>query len=360
MAGISGCARGMDASTPQFPSDPQTQNGLVSAAAVDAVMDGLAMALARLDSASLAWQALFNIPGDPGALRAAIKVNEVGPNKPRAAIVAKVCRALIDCGVQAGNICVYAGNDALGESDPYGGVLRNTVPAGVVVGERTALLGGFVFTNIPPASKDATTVTSVRCQQAIAERQIDLLVNVAVNKGHWDEFGGCTLTMKNHFGTFDPQPYGGGSFAQTHANFDYLLAINQSGALIGGETPLQRLCIVDSIWAGSEPSPGAPGDALPSNRIVMGTFSPVVDFLTMKSIRHEIMGCPFGALFEEGLWQLGFPQTTTPALACINVDADEPQEAVMSEDVTSDISHLIHPAVSDLRVAQCHDERMVL
>ena len=325
-------------------------------------MDGLAIALARLDSASLAWETLFNIPGssDPGTLRAAIKTNEVGPNKPRAAIVAKVCRALIDCGLQAGNICVYAGNETLGEDDPYGRVLRNTVPVGVVVGERTALLGGFVSTNILPATKDETTVTSARCLEAIAERQIDLLVNIAVNKGHWDEFGGCTLTMKNHFGTFDPQPYGGIGFAQTHANFDYLLAINRSETLIGGETPLQRLCIVDSIWAGSEPNPGAPGDVVPSNRIVMGTFSPVVDFVTMKSIRSEIMGCPFGTLFEEGLWQSGFSQPTTAALTCIDVDADEPQNAAMSDDVTSDTSHLIHPTISDLRVAQCHDERMVL
>ena len=362
-AGISGCSRGQGQSAPRFPADPETQNSLVSQAAVEAVLDGLAVALTRIDSAPLAWEALFNFPTrrDRSTLLAAIKTNEVGSNRPRAAVVAKVCRALIACGLQAGNICVYAGNERLGEDDPYGRVLRNTVPAGVVVGRRQALLGGFVFTDIPAATKNQTVVTSARCIEAVAKRQIDLLINIAVNKGHWDEFGGCTLTMKNHFGTFDPQPYGGsGIFSLSHGNFDYLLAINQSEALLGGELPLQRLCIVDSIWAGSEPNPGAEGDAVPLNRMVMGTFSPVVDFVTMKCIRHEIMGCPFGRPLEAGLWQLGFSRATTAALACIDVDADQPQRAAGLGDLTSERSHRVHAGISDLRVARCHDQRMVL
>jgi hypothetical protein len=139
----------------------------------------------------------------------------------------------------------------------------------------TNVSGGTVNAAIPNDTK------TYACTADIANGVIDILVNCAINKGHGSEYGGFTLGLKNHFGTFAP----------VH-NTNYLFNMNMSDAILGGTPPRQQLCIIDSLW-GAINGPGSLPEAKtwnPLARITMGTLSPIVDYLTAKEIREKLMG----------------------------------------------------------------------
>jgi hypothetical protein len=128
------------------------------------------------------------------------------------------------------------------------------------------------------------------CLKYLVDGSVDILVNIAMCKGHSSKFGGFTMTMKNHFGTFSPRPghEGGG--------LDYLLAINQTPEILGpmdkrtGKVlyPRQQLCIIDALWA-SRRGPGGNPSHQP-NFIAMGALSPVVDYQVATRFRDGKMG----------------------------------------------------------------------
>jgi hypothetical protein len=122
---------------------------------------------------------------------------------------------------------------------------------------------------------------SFKCTKALATGEIDILVNIAVNKGHSADVGKTTLTLKNHAGTFDPKPIHKGGL------LNYIIALNKSNAILGGSPVRQQLCIVDSIWAMTNGPFGKPDKQL--CRLLMGTFSPALDYLTAKKIREPFM-----------------------------------------------------------------------
>jgi len=109
-------------------------------------------------------------------------------------------------------------------------------------------------------------------------------------KGHGKQFGGFTMTMKNHFGTFSPGP------GHAVGSQDYLIAINQTSEILGqmdkrtGKIlyPRQQLCIVDAIWASKRGSGGNPSHQ--PNFLAMGVLSPVVDYIMATRFRGERMG----------------------------------------------------------------------
>jgi hypothetical protein len=71
-----------------------------------------------------------------------------------------------------------------------------------------------------------------------------------------------------------------------------MIGENKSEAIIGGGKSgvpcRQQLCIIDSIWA-ARTGPSDPVSHSP-HMIVMGTFGPALDYLTVKKIREPIMG----------------------------------------------------------------------
>jgi len=117
------------------------------------------------------------------------------------------------------------------------------------------------------------------CTADIANGTIDILVNIANNKGH-TEMGGATLSMKNHFGTFAPNH--GASPA-------YIFNINKSDAILGGTPVRQQLCFIDSIIANKASNTGTP-EVAPCY-LIMGVFGPAVDYLTVKKVREAVMNC---------------------------------------------------------------------
>jgi hypothetical protein len=252
------------------------QNGAVDTERVRKNLDAMAMALAQKESPADAWAAILRKPRDKAweKVRAAIKVNCICDNHPRIAVVGKVCGELGALGVPMENIVIYDGcHDANKHYPPYVG---KGLPEKVKVSRKSSLLSGATEAVTPSPDKG-----SYECSADIATGAIDILVNCAVNKGHNQKFGGATLTMKNHFGTFTPHPHG-------HGTLDYVLAINKSDAIVGGEPVRQQLCIVDSLWASTHRPRGIPNKN--THRLVMGVFGPAVDYLTIKKIREPVMG----------------------------------------------------------------------
>jgi hypothetical protein len=256
--------------------DFASQNVPVVAEKVRADMDAMACSLAQKSTPAEAWASIFQKPAQKewSAVKAAIKVNAFAKNNSRVAVVDAVCRALLGLGVQASNILVYDGScDA---KKMYGPFIGNGLPDGVTISVKNDVLGGVMKTDIPEPYKG-----KFNCTAALVNGTIDILVNIATNKGH--SVGGITMTMKNHAGTFEAMPihFGGG--------LKYIIAFNKSEAIIGGTPARQQLCIVDSIWAMTKGPFGVPNKR--PCALAMGTFAPAVDYVVARRIREPLMGC---------------------------------------------------------------------
>jgi len=283
----------------------RAQTDAVDASRVERALDLMALSLADSDNIAAAWATIFQQPSRGwSTARVAIKVNASFKLHPAVAIVGKVCRELHALGVPYENIVLYdiwqwetGGEES--RSNPrsvYAPYIGAGIPAGVHADSaRKETMGGSLAPAPvpPPAEGDYPVV------KALADGEIDVLVNIAVNKGHEPWNGSYTLCMKNHFGTFTSMPYPG-EWPDNHGDYKYIIAINKSDAIIGGTPPRQQLCIVDSIFGAME----GPIDIYTLKdpcRIVMGTFAPAVDFLTVRRIREEVMGATHDAALVDGV-----------------------------------------------------------
>ena len=172
----------------------------------------------------------------------AIKTNCIGQQYTRSAVMAKICHILTDIlGVDPYNVHIY---DAR-----HGGSMRATPFKDLPEGTR---MEGFwsgirATTSVPSPWKGSKS----SCLDHLAFGTIDILVNIAICKGHSQQFGNFTMTMKNHFGTFSPSP----GHAGVDTTLDYLIAINQTTEILGKmdkkkgkvQYPRQQLCFVDAL-----------------------------------------------------------------------------------------------------------------
>ena len=248
---------------------------LVDSCQVQANMDAMAMQLAQVGTADAAWKAIFRSSKAWAATKVAIKINGIEPRiMANVAVIEKFCNVFTGLGVLPANIFIYDGSSLGAAGIPtlaaYFSATDTTKIPGVV--GNNSILGGTTNAPIPGGS-------SAACTANIANGTIDILVNIANNKGHnlaWT--GYATLCMKNHFGTFPP----------TH-DLNYMFNINKSDALLGGTSVRQQLCFVDSLLAISgRMNTGSP-DKQP-NYLIMGVFGPAVDYLTVKKVREAILG----------------------------------------------------------------------
>jgi hypothetical protein len=260
------------------------QNAAVDACRVHANMDAMAMQLANKTTAEDAWKTIFRSSKPWASTLVAIKVNVIEPkNMARIAIVEKFCIVLASFGVPPANIIIYDGNTTYGAGlssyNSYFSLTDTAKIQAVVSGANSAALGGTTSASLPDGTKAS-------CTKQIADGTVDILINIANNKGH-SMFGGSTLSMKNHFGTFAP------ASSADHNNLtamsNYIFNINKSDAILGGTYPRQQLCFIDSLLAiKSNNNMGTP-DVLPCY-LIMGVFGPAVDYLTVKKVREEVMG----------------------------------------------------------------------
>ncbi len=249
-------------------------------------MDKLACGLTETKSPEDAWRAVFiKPPKKPWAHAVvAIKTNNIALQHTRSAVMSKVCHVFTDLlGVKGTNIHIYDGihGGSMGQSTPFA-----SLPEGVRVEDRWGGINTPVL--VPPPWGDGRRTT--KCLRYLAEGKVDILVNIALCKGHSDTFGGFTMTMKNHMGTFSPR------YVHQGEALEYLLAVNQTPQVLGPMDPktgrvlfpLQQLCIVDALWA-SEGGPGGYPRAQP-NFLAMGVLSPVMDYVIATLFRKGKMG----------------------------------------------------------------------
>jgi len=268
---------------------------LVDSCQVQANMDAMAMQLAQVGTADAAWKAIFRSSKAWAATKVAIKINGIEPKiMASVAVIEKFCNVFTGLGVLPANIFIYDGSSLGAAGIPtlaaYFSATDTTKIPGVV--GNNSILGGTTNAPIPGGS-------SAACTANIANGTIDILVNIANNKGHnlaWT--GYATLCMKNHFGTFPP----------TH-DLNYMFNINKSDALLGGTSVRQQLCFVDSLLAISgKMNTGSP-DKQP-NYLIMGVFGPAVDYLTVKKVREAILGSTHtSATIDSYLTTFGYATT---------------------------------------------------
>jgi hypothetical protein len=272
-------------------SDFASQNSYADPAKIATNMDQMAMQLAQKTNAADAWSTIFRTgnSGGWGSTRVAIKVNGINGGSPttdkinrtRVAVVKKICDVLVDqLGVKPGNIVLYdTCDDASKPYSTYVNASDSTKIRAATVSTRAAGLGGF-------AAVTLTNATAISAPADFVNGAIDILVNMPTCKMHNGtggkySYGSCTLGMKNHLGTFTDA-----SKAQ-HSdglhNLQALFEINKHSAILGGNPVRQQLVIVDALLSNGASGPGGSADNR-TDRLVMGTFAPIVDYLTTNKI----------------------------------------------------------------------------
>ena len=272
-----------------------SQNAAVDASLIASNMDQMAMLLAQKTTAADAWSTIFQKPAAKmwANTIVAIKVNAIlgaTGNHPRVAIVKKVCDVLVDqFGVLPANIVLYDATDnAAGTYTSYASLTDPTkIRATVSTMAQSPLLGGMTPVTISSATHPTSCVTN------LVNGTIDILVNIAVTKVHSGPgtsyaFGSCSLCMKNHLGTFNNTS--GTDGATGLHSLDAICEINQHDAVVGGNPSRQQLCILDSLLANGNSAGGSWDTRV--DRIVMGTFAPIVDYLSAMKILDAVMGKP--------------------------------------------------------------------
>ena len=284
------------------------QERMLNAEVIANNMDKLASALAGERNLTDAWKKIFIKPPKKSWSDAviAIKKNFIASQRSRSAVLQKVCRVLTDnLGVKGSNIYVYDAchGAAMSKWQP-----ACELPAGINIAGQWGSYN--TKTIVPEPWKDGKG--EARCLDHLVQDNVDILINIALCKGHGQGFGGFTMCMKNHYGTFQPGcSVGGGA--------DYLIAINKTPEILGkmdpktGKVlyPRQQLCIVDALWA-SQPGPDGDSTAQP-NRIFMGTFPPSLDYQVGTKFRKDAMGWRTNVpVAERFLADFGFSPSDLP------------------------------------------------
>ncbi len=270
------------------------QNTMVDANLIASNMDQMAMQLAQKTTAADAWSAIFRSSKPWASTKVAIKINGIGAangNHPRVAVVKKICDVLVDqLKVPAANIVIYDANTTASGAGGYTSYasLTDSTKIRAVVSVRAASLNGFKAVTITNATKPMS------CVADLVDGVIDILVNIAVCKVHDGPggnygYGSCSFCMKNHLGTFDNSDALTGTIGDATGlhSIPAICEINKHAAVLGGTPVRQQLCIVDSLLANGR-SPGGSWDTR-VDRLVMGTFAPIVDYLCAMKILKDVM-----------------------------------------------------------------------
>jgi hypothetical protein len=285
------------------------QNELVNEEAVWEGIDRLACALAQSRNAAEAWRQIFIKPPHkawPDTV-AAIKTNNISQQHTRSAVMAKIVHTLVHIlGMKPANIHIYDACHGyeMGKYTPFAGLT-----AGCRIEDTWG--GSTAITTVPAPWKGAGGRS--RCLKPLVDGSVDILVNIALCKGHSSRFGGFTMTMKNHFGTFEPGP------GHQSGSQDYLIAINQTPEILGpmdrktGKVlyPRQQLCLVDALWA----SKGGPGGnpTYQPNFLAMGVLSPIVDYQLATQFRGNQMSWePNMEMTRRMLTEFGYTEADLP------------------------------------------------
>jgi hypothetical protein len=248
----------------------------------------MACALVETKDPKDAWKGIFIKPPQKSwsDTVVAIKTINIGMQHTRSAVMAKVCHTLVDvAGVKPANVCIYDGRHG-------DGMHRDTPFHGLPKGVRIVDDWGGISTPVAVPSPWTERNGKSEIVKALADGTVDILVNITMCKGHWSTFGGFTMAMKNHMGTFSPFP------CHDNGAQDYLLAINMTPEILGpldrktGRVlyPRQQLCLLDALWVSEDSAIGSSSHQ--PNFLAMGVFAPVFDYILATQFRGKKMGWP--------------------------------------------------------------------
>jgi hypothetical protein len=214
----------------------------------------------------------------------AIKTNAIQGatgNHPRVAIIKKLCDVFIDqLGVPVANIILYDANaDASATYTTYAS-LTDATKIRATVSKYAQSLGGMVPVTIAAATK------SISAPADLVNGVIDILVDICTLKVHSGPgtsygFGSCSLCMKGHLGTFINQGTDASPSSTGLHVLEAIFNINKHTAILGGNPVRQQLCIVDGLLANGGNSATW---SVRTDRIVMGTFAPIVDYFAASKL----------------------------------------------------------------------------
>jgi hypothetical protein len=285
------------------------QNELVAEEVVWENIDRLACALVQTRNSTEAWRTVFIKPPRKswGETVVAIKTNNIAQQHTRSAVMAKIVHTLTDTlGVRPSNVHIYDACHGyqMGKYTPFG---RLTEGCRI----EDAWGGSTELTAVPAPWRGSGGKS--RCMSHLVDGSVDILVNIALCKGHSTRFGGFTLTMKNHFGTFSPRP------GHEDGSEEYLIAINKTPEILGAMHkrtgkilyPRQQLCLIDALWA-SKGGPGGNPSHQP-NFLAMGVLAPVVDYQIATKFRGKKMGWePNMEVTRRMLTEFGYAEADLP------------------------------------------------
>jgi len=253
------------------------QNELVVTEQVWEHIDRLACALAETRNPKEAWQTIFIKPPQKSWSDAvvAIKTNNIAQQHTRSAVMSKIVSTLTDIlAVKPSNVHIYDAchGHKMGKYTPF---------AGLTGGCRIVDTWGGSTTSTAVAAPWKGTGGKAECLKHLVDGSVDILINIAMCKGHSSRFGGFTMTMKNHF----------------------------AGKVI---YPRQQLCLIDAIWA-SKGGPGGKPSHQP-NFLAMGVMSPIVDYQVATKFRGEKMGWePNMRMTRRMLTDFGYTEDDLPS-----------------------------------------------
>jgi hypothetical protein len=287
----------MCSSTTAF--DFKSVNAAVNSAQVSTNMDLMAMQLTQKPTAAEAWKTIFRSSKDWKDTKVMIKVNAVESKQlARVAVIKKITDVLTGYGVPAKNIVLF---------DGQGGGWA-TYKDWVSLTDQTKIPGIMSKNYDDLGGKAAYTITGISGGNApkdLASGVTDIIVNIAVNKGHDSNFnvGKTTLCLKNHFGTFLKDD---GMAMHLHSAAG-LINSNKTAALVGGNPVRQQLCIIDSLWGTKGGPSGSPTHKL--DYLVMGTFAGAVDYCFVKKVREPLQKATHDTNIPKFLTEFGYAET---------------------------------------------------
>lgn len=269
-------------------SNWQQQEALVAWDVVQQNLDAMASKLAQEADADDAWRAIFIKPAGKAwsDVTVAIKTNNIAEQHTRSAVMSKVCRVLTDVlGVKGSNIRIY-------DAKHGGSIARQSPFKGLPEGVRNVEKWAGIDTDTSVAAPYYDGERKSKCVGPLVRGDVDILVNIAMCKGHGNPFGRFTMCSKNHFGTFNPAP----AHVKGGDPTGYLIGINKTPEILGAMDPAtgdvlfprQQLCIVDALWASLKGPRGLPS-AQP-NALFMGSCGPIVDSQVATRFRKGVMG----------------------------------------------------------------------
>jgi hypothetical protein len=311
---------------------------------IDADMDKLAMCLAKKSTAAAAWATIFQKPASK--TWAQVKVGLKVEYNTLAMTMFKCAKELNNLGVPYSNMYAFDCNTS--GSSRCSGAAPSNMPAGMnwsgPAKGSNDLLGGLTATPVPYQNASVPlTMVNMNCCASVVNGTLDILVSAEyADHDHSNDFGGANLTCKNAYGIFNAvdsccnPPYLHGNSTAAYDGITGTLGLQKSSAFLSNNNPPRmQLAIMNAFANGT-------------NKLAMGVFCPIMDYLTYTRIRGPLWGKPTLAVWKRFYTDFGYTDAQ-----CANLDFVDAatytteEEAPLPRMETSRVSVVLSSAAFD-------------